>query len=230
MGAYNQPITKKNFFVIGSNDGTKEGKPCFRQWIGNSTPQVIEDNHKEINDKWYALFEGFSGTLEAIDIRKAEIPLKGKMRVFYRVHLSISDANGMNDVEVGNYDGAYVTNLFSRLLNPKINIAKPIDLRPYNFINKENGKSKIGVTVYQGGEKPVLALYKEDLGELGVPEPKQVENAKGEIEWDWRVHSKKLFELVKDKLITAWRDAKPEVTPEELEEDPMDDDPMAEEL
>lgn len=229
MGAYNQPRTKKSFFVIGSNDGTKEGRPCFRQWIGNSTPQVLNDNHKEINGKWYALFEGFSGVLEAIDIRKAEIPLKGKARVFYRIHLTISDENGMSDIEVGNYDGSYATNLFARILNPEVDLAKPFDMRPYNFIDKD-GKFRIGVAVYQGGEKPVQALYKEALGELGVPEPKQVENAKGEIEWDWRAHSKKMFELVRDKLIAAWTDAKPEVTPEELEADSMDDDPMAEEL
>ncbi len=105
-------------------------------------------------------------------------------------------------VSVGT-SGSFGQDLLKKI--PNIDISKEVTLAPYSFINKENGKSVKGVTVYQCGNK-LYSFFQEGTGKdtkniNGYPDVDEKKKPEVTAKTDWKKFWNKYFDDVEDFLV-----------------------------
>lgn len=218
MGATNRTSDNKVWYALGTELGEKEGRPLFKQWLKRKPTPPLPDNFEDINGKYYLTFTDIEGTFEAMRVEEKEFTVNGKLEKFVRLWIVMSDKNGVMNIELGNVDGRYSMNFLNRMLNPNLDISKPITISPYKMEN--DGKLNMGIVVYQGREK-IVAANKEDLQAMGCP-PAEVSSFKGKEYWDFTPVVRWLYKKVEEKLRASFLGEAPE--PELMDEpEPVED-------
>ena len=142
----------KRRFQIGRKNGEKTGEPVFLEWL-RELPAEEERAGRRFETRGdgkrhYETFSAVDGILTGIRTEKRAI--LDEERTF--LYVTLDDGTDVFDIEIGDFDGRYSLNLMQRLCSPHFDPAKTTRLSPY-ALNADNGKTYIGVSVYNGPDK-----------------------------------------------------------------------------
>lgn len=221
-GFSNRQTTKKVEAVIASFKGEKRN-PRFQIWNRDYDPKnpILTEDQEVRGEYCYDTYSEFIGTIDSMDLVEVEIPYEGVKKKYLRLHVYMV-ANGKTIMfDMGTYTGRYAQAFLERLLNPSVDLGKPIKIFPYH-IPKEGAQPTIGMSVYQNGVK-IEFLKREEKEAMGIPEPDIIETDEG-TKWVWGKRIKWIFNYVKNRLIEAhFGPADDQVKPPP----PLDEDDLA---
>lgn len=141
------------FINVISQDN--EGKPeaTFRLKVDESTPGAIRRDwesadKKSSGTKWELQYESISGLITGVEFLDGDY---GKNLI-----LEVTDGEESHKVSLSTAS-AYGEDMMKKL--PSLDISKPVELRPFSFIDETSGKNRKGMTVTQDGKKVQNFFY-----------------------------------------------------------------------
>lgn len=143
-----------------------------------------ETSDGKTGEKWELVFTEVSGIISEVKFFEGDY---GKS-----LQLKIVDGDEKPVVLSLSCASNYGEDMMKKLLS--IDIAKPVKIVPYAFID-EKGKNKKGVTVYQDDQKIKNFFYDEEKKENinGYPEPKKLKKPLSKDQWKLYFMEARLF-------------------------------------
>lgn len=142
----------KRRFQIGRKNGEKTGEPVFLEWLRELPAEEDRAGRRfetrSNGTRHYETFSAVDGIL--VGMRTEKRAILDEERTFF--YVTLDDGTDIFDIEVGDVDGRYSLNLMQRLCSASFDPTKTTRLSPY-ALNAENGKTYIGVSVYNGPDK-----------------------------------------------------------------------------
>lgn len=181
-------------FNISRENGVtdKNGRPHFFEWVkelpANQSGRKFETRRKQDGSAaHYELFTAVGGYLKGV--RKEWKAIAGANERW--LYIDLHDADGDYIIEVGRIDSRYALDVMKRLLDPRFNIAEPIRLSPFDFVNKDGGR-QIGVGVMNGTDTK-LSAGKENSSIADAPRATSTD-FRGKTMWDFQPVADWLFD------------------------------------
>lgn len=203
----------KRRFQIGRKNGEKTGEPVFLEWLRelpaeeNRAGRRFETRGE--GKRHYETFSAVDGILTGFRVENRVIV--DEERTF--LYVTLDDGTDAFDIEVGDVDGRYSLNLMQRLCATDFDPTKTTRLSPYAF-TADNGKTYIGVSVYNGPDK--VESRKED--ETFKPAKAITTDFKGKTMYDFTPVATWYVDYMKKNLVpklpeNAWNISGPTTAP-----------------
>lgn len=183
--------------------------------LGKEPPSDMEDVVERVNKNGVKVYELHYDYIRG-KIIDAEMELPPEEHPDYgkRMVLTILDAEGNTQKLNISFDSSYGRGFLMPLDNVKLE--DPIEIEPYQYIDKKTGKEKTGLGVYQYGKQLDWAMGTKD-NPGGVPRLEEVVY-KGKKSWD---NTKQLAFLEKyfDGFVSQLKALNADVDAEPVEDD-----------
>lgn len=176
---------------------------------GGTKPEDVETTER-VNKNGNTVYEQLYDFIQG-KIIKAE--LKTHDEYGDSIILTLASGGQKANLQI-KFDSAYGRSLLYKI--PNINLEEEIKITPYSFVDKESGKTRLGLTIYDPLEKVPNYYTKDDPN--GMPQLKKVK-FKGKDTWD----NTDQIAFLKDKFAefaSSLSGPEPEIE-EESEEDPF---------
>ena len=141
--------------------------------FGKTKPEGIETQSR-VNKNGETVYELIYDFIEG---RIAEAKIESSENFGDFIKLKITDGKEVVSLSIG-FKSSYGRHFIFRI--PNFDFRSAIKIKPYSFID-DTGKTRIGLVIYQNGQKIASAHTKDDPN--GLPQLEQV-TFNGETKWD----------------------------------------------
>lgn len=180
----------------------------FAEKAKSDTPNAVKRfSEKKNQDVWELLNDRTSGTIKSMVIEKGDY---GKQLI---ISMSDVDENYLISLPV---ESKYFDSFCSKIGNA--NISQSLELAPYSFEPKEGGAKRVGMNIFQGGNKLEYFFSKENPKGKPFPESEKLDEESWKI---YKLQERKFYCQFIESLTIKKEEPKASSQPEESDDLPF---------